>query len=216
MPSHSYSSIKDFQGCARRYYNVRVLRRFSQKPTEATLYGTAVHNAFERYLRDKEPLPEAFDKYRKYVEPLAHIPGEIHCEKKLGLTREFEPCDFFDDNVWLRGIPDLLIVNRDKRIAHVGDYKTGKSSRWADTSQLELMSAMVMQHYPEVNRVKGALLFVVAGDVIMQDYLREDVPQTLAKWAGHAGDIEEATVWNPRPSGLCGFCPVDSDTCEYR
>lgn len=216
MPSHSYSSVKDFQGCQRRYKLVRIDKKYQSQATEATLYGTAVHSAFEHYIRDGVPLPEAFAKYLRFVEPLAKLPGEIHCEKKLGITSDFQPCEFFGDNVWMRGIPDFLAVNHETGIARVGDFKTGKSSRYADTSQLELMAAMVMIHYPAVQKVKGALLFVVVPDVIKAEYTRAQLPDILSKWAGYTGQIEEATVWNPRPSGLCKFCPVGSNDCEYR
>ena len=62
--AHSYSSIKDFEGCARRYHEVRILKKFKSTDTEATLYGTAVHKAFEEHIRDKKPLPESLRRVR--------------------------------------------------------------------------------------------------------------------------------------------------------
>jgi len=212
---HSYSAIKDFEGCPRRYHEVRILKKFKQKETEAMLYGTAVHKAFEEYIRDKTPLPKSFAAYQKFVEPLAVAGGDIRCEEKLGIRADFSPCGFFDKDVWFRGIPDYLCINRDKQIARVADYKTGKSSRYADTAQLELMAAMVMAHHKDVDTVRGALLFLVAGDVIRAEYTRDRLPEIYSKWAGRANAIEAAiehNVWNPRGSALCKFCPVT--TCE--
>ena len=116
----------------------------------------------------------------------------------------------------MRGIPDYLAINHDNGVARVADYKTGKSSRYADTAQLELMAAMIMLHHPNVNVVKGVLLFVVISDVIKAEFKREDLPTILSKWAGRADAIQKAVevgVWNPRSSALCKFCPVSS--CEY-
>jgi RecB family exonuclease len=212
----SYSAIKDFQNCARKYHVVRILKQYKQGDTTATLYGTAVHTAFENYVKDGTPLPEAFQHYLPFVEPLTKIPGEIKCELKLGIRKDFTPCEFFAPDVWFRGLPDYLALNHDKGIARVVDYKTGKSSRYADTDQLELMAAMVMAHYPKINIVKGVLLFVVAKDAVKAEYTRAQLPEIFSKWAGHASMIEaalEAGVWNARPSGLCGFCPVES--CEH-
>lgn len=214
--AHSYSSIKDFEGCPRRYHEVRILKKFKSQDTEATLYGTAVHKAFEDYIRDGVDLPEAYAAYRKFVDPLAKIEADIHCEQKLGIRADFTPCEFFDKDVWFRGIPDYLAISHSGKVARVADYKTGKSSRYADTAQLELMAAMVFIHYPNVERVKGALLFVVANDIIRAEYSREDLPEILSKWAGRAAAIEgalEVNVWNPRSSALCKFCPVSS--CEH-
>ena len=214
--AHSYSSIKDFEGCARRYHEVRILKKFKSKDTEATLYGTAVHKAFEEYVRDKTPIPTIYEQFKPFVEPLATASGEIRCEAKMAIRANFTACEFFDKDVWFRGIPDYLAINHDKGVARVADYKTGKSSRYADTAQLELMAAMVMIHYPDVHTVKGVLLFVVANDVIKAEFTRAELPTILSNWAGRADAIENAVdvgVWNPSSSALCKFCPVS--TCEY-
>lgn len=216
---HSYSSIKDFQGCPRRFNEVRILKKYKQDETEAMRYGTEVHKAFELFLMEDIPLPAAFKKYQRFVDPLSKVDGKILCEQKMGIRADFTPCGFFDDDVWFRGIPDYLALNEVTGVARVGDFKTGKSSRFADTAQLELMAAMVMIHYPTIKRVKGALLFVVAGDVIVASYERTQLSDILSKWAGYAGQIEESldnAVWNPKPSGLCKFCPVSNTSCEYR
>lgn len=217
MPiAHSYSAVKDFEGCGRRYHEVRILKKFKQGDTEATLYGTAVHKAFEEYLMNGVPLPEAYMAYKRFVEPLALVDGEIRCEEKLGIRADFSPCEFFAKDVWFRGIPDYLALSPQRKLARVGDFKTGKSSRFADTAQLELMAAMVMAHHPEIDEVRGALLFVVAKDVIRATYHRSQLPEILSKWAGRAAAIEAAVengVWNARPSALCKFCPVSS--CEH-
>jgi hypothetical protein len=202
----SYSAIKDFQNCPRKYHETRILKKFKQGDSSATLYGTAVHKAFELYLQDGTPLPETFSQYQHFVEPLSKIKGEVKCELKLGITADFKPCEFFAKDVWFRGLPD---------IARVVDFKTGKSSRYADTSQLELLSAMIMIHYPEIKVIKGMLLFVVADAAIKAEFTRAQLPTILSKWAGEASLIEAAVdngVWNPKSSGLCKFCPVTS--CE--
>ena len=213
---HSYSSIKLFENCPRQYYETRILKRFKSQPTEATTYGERVHKAFEEFVRDGSPLPAAFEAYRKFVEPLAAAEATIYCEEKLGIRANFTPCGFFDEDVWYRGLPDYLAISKSGKVARVADYKTGKSSRYADTAQLELMAAMVFIHHPSVERVKGALLFVVVGDIIKAEYTREQLPEILSKWAGRAAAIEGALdvgVWNPRSSALCKFCPVSS--CEH-
>ena len=213
--AHSYSSIKQFENCPRQYNEVRILKKFKQSETEATLYGTAVHKAFENYIKDGTPLPAQFAQFQRYITPLAALEGDIRCEEKMGIRADFSPCGFFDKDVWFRGVPDFMAINGPKRVARVADYKTGKSSRFADKAQLELMAAMIMSHYPDVDTVKGVLLFVVAGDIIKSEYTRKQLPEILSKWAGRASAIEAAVVhgvWNPRSSALCKFCPVT--TCE--
>jgi hypothetical protein len=217
MLIHSHSSIKDFQGCPRRYQQVRILKRFKQSPTEATTYGTWVHEAFEKFLMHSTPLPESLQQHEPALQRIKDMPGRRLCEQRMGMRKDFSPCTFSAKDVWFRGIPDLIIIN--DATAWVGDWKTGKSSRFADTSQLELMAAMVMAHYPNVQRVKGMLFFIVPGDVIQATYKRDQLPDILSRWSGHAAQIEETLandVWNARPSPLCRFCPVTEDVCEHR
>lgn len=214
--AHSYSSIKQFENCPRQYYHVKILKDYKSQPTEATSYGERVHKAFEEFVRDGVPLPAAYEAYRPFVEPLAAAVGEIYCERKLAIRADFTPCGFFDKDVWYRGLPDYLVISPDGKTARVADYKTGKSSRFADTAQLELMAAMSMLHHPSVDTVKGVLLFVVVGDIIKAQFKRTQLPEILSKWAGRAGAIEAAVdvgVWNPRSSALCKFCPVSS--CDH-
>lgn len=215
--THSYSSIKQFDNCARQYHEVRILRKFKQVETEAALYGTEVHKALELYLMDGTPIPDKFAQFKPYADSIAKAKGDRFCELKMGIRADFTPCEFFDKDVWFRGVPDVLIVNG--TTARVGDWKTGKSSRYADPDQLELMAAMVMSHYPNVQRVKGALIFLVAKDIVMADYTRDQFAAIMSKWAGKASRIEDALekgVWNPRKGPLCRFCAVSSDACEFK
>ena len=207
MKAWSYSSLKKFKTCPKQYAEVKIFKNFTEPPfTEATLYGTNFHEAAEHYVRDGTPLPEAFNYVKPHLDALRAIPGEKLCEKKMGLTKALEPCAFDDPEVWCRGVADLLVVNREKGVARVVDYKTGRSAKYADTAQLELMALMVFKHFPEIRRVKGGLLFVVANDFKRAEY---DVTQERNYWRTWMQDIHrleqamKTNVWNPNPSGLC-------------
>ena len=130
----------------------------------------------------------------------------------MGLTADLEPCDFFSKKVWFRGIADLIIVDVLAQVAWVIDYKTGKSSKYADKGQLELMALTVFAHYPEIKTVKAGLLFVVANSLVKAEYEVDQTASLWEKWLGIYGKMEKAfetDVWNPRPSGLCKrHCPV--------
>lgn len=183
------------------------------------MYGERVHKAFELYLLNNEPLPEDLGRHKALLDGLLAKERSVYCERKLGVRRDFSACEFFDADVWMRGIPDVLMLNASKSKAWIVDWKTGKSARFADTSQLELMAAMVMAHYPEVQVVKGLLAFIVANTTVTAQYTRDQLPDIWSKWAGQAELILDSIrndVWNASPSGLCKFCPVSKDACEHR
>ena len=206
----SFSKIKNFDTCPKQFYHVTVLNEFPFKDTEATLYGKAFHTACEEFIRDGKALPPQFSFMQDTLDKLAALPGEKHCELKMGLTADLEPCDFFDKNVWFRGIADLIIV--DGETARYVDYKTGKSSKYAEKGQLQLMALAIFKHFPQVKKVKGALLFTIANDIVKQGYSVTDEGVLWKPWVMKYAALEKAhetNVWNPRPSGLCRkYCPV--------
>ena len=206
----SYSSLSLFQQCPHKYYRLRVVKDIKEPPTEHLTYGLEVHKAAEEYIRDGKPIPEKFGFMEKSLEALKAIGGTYLCEHKLGLTRGLEACGFFDKGVWWRGVADLIILSGDK--AYVVDYKTGKSSKYADTKQLEILSLAVFKHFPEVKRVKAGLLFVVAKDFIKADYSEAAQGEYWLRWMDETTKLEAAyenQVWNPKPNFTCrNYCPV--------
>jgi hypothetical protein len=211
----SYSSISLFQQCPRKYHRLRVVKDIVEPPQDHLIYGSAVHKAAEEYLRDGTPIPEKFSYIEPKIAPFKKMPGILLCEHEMGVTRNLDPCGFRDKNVWFRGIADLLIINGDK--ARVADWKTSKSSRYADRKQLELLSLLVFKHFPEVRSVSAGLVFLVADDLVTAKYSREEEGKSWQVWLGEAHLLDEAfnhDVWNPRPNFTCrGWCPVSD--CEH-
>jgi CRISPR/Cas system-associated exonuclease Cas4 (RecB family) len=209
----SFSSLKEFQQCPRKYYECRVAKNYTFKETEATIYGKEVHAALEEYVRDNKPLAKNYERFKDQVDALIAIPGEKLCEYEMGLTRDKKACDFNEPNRWVRGIADLIIIDRD--YAFIIDYKTG-SNKYPDTKQLRLMALMVFEHFPQVNKVKAGLLFVMHKTFITDEYKREDKDLSWAifeKALARLDNSYDANMWLPSPTPLCRWCPVKS--CEF-
>lgn len=210
----SFSSLKEYKTCARKYHANRVLKLYPHQDTEATLYGKVVHKAFEDYIREGTPLPKDLEKHRPLMDVLVALPGTKLCEHEMALKSDCSPCAFDAEDRWVRGIADLVVLNGPT--AYCYDYKTG-SDRYADLTQLELMALMLFAHYPEVEKVKGALLFTKTGVMKRAIYKRELSEKYWARWRGDLTMLESsyaADVWHPNPSGLCRkHCPCDF--CEH-
>lgn len=207
MGPWSYSSIKLFEQCPKKYYHLRVAKDFQEdQNAEHLLYGKRFHKAAEDYVRDGTPLPEYFKFVKGALDSLKKFPGDKYCEFEMGLTENLDPCGFRDPNVWFRGIADLLIINTTTGEARIVDYKTGKSAKYADTGQLELMALAVFKHFPDVTRVKAGLLFVIANAFPKANYTVEQAPVLWQRWIRDHDRMKTAfrtNVWNPKPSGLC-------------
>lgn len=211
----SFSKWKAFNTCPQQFLNDRILKRYPQKETEAMLYGTRFHLAAEEYIRDGAPLAEYFEYSKGVLDNLDEIAGHKFCEQKLGVTADLKPTKFHSKDAWFRGIGDLNIVDGD--LGWTIDYKTGKSAKYADKGQLELMALAMFTHYPELKKVRAALLFTVANAMPKATYTREQVPALWEKWIGNFNVMQAAydnDVWNCKESGLCrNHCPVLE--CSY-
>lgn len=211
----SHSSLKDYEGCPRRYHEVKVLKNYPFKDTDATLYGKELHTAAELYIKEDTPLPPQFAFLQGTLDALKAKPGRKLCEHQMGVTKDLKPCGFMDKEVWVRGIADLLIIDDENLTARVVDYKSG-NNKYPDREQLKLMALMVFAHFPHIRRVSGALLFVVKEDIAKASFMVGEAEEYWWDYRERVARIEQAHetgVWNPKPTPLCGWCPVT--TCEH-
>ena len=215
IPAWSYSSLKLFETCPRKYQAEKVTKEVPFEQGEAALYGEQCHKAAEEYIRDGKPIDPRFSFIQPYLDKLNAIAGTKHCEMKLGVKRQdgrLVACDFFDPEVWFRGIADLVILDGDR--AWVIDYKTGKSARYADVRQLALMSAALFLKYPDLKKIKTSLLFVVSKEFVKEDFHKEFGLSVFSELNGlleARSTAYESDVWNPRPNPLCRkWCAVKS------
>lgn len=202
MPPLSYSSISNFLQCPKKFEQVNLLKAVKDVGSEATRHGNLVHEQIERAIKGENviPLQRPLDSL---IETLQAIGAEV--EKPVAVTKSWEPCEFTDPRAVLRGRIDALVASA-SRVAVI-DWKTGK--RRDNTLQATVYTAMVAPLYP------GRPIQAVF------DYLdkgRDPPILILPRDAkNHVGDILNS-IWGtknfiPRPSGLCGWCPVN--TCQY-
>lgn len=212
----SFSSLKTFEQCPKKYYHTKIAKDVVEPDTTATLYGKTAHIVAEEYIRDDKPIPPQFEYMQGTLNALNQLEGEKLCEVKLGLTKELEACEFHAPDVWWHGIADLVVLNEEKGLAHSADYKTSKSARYADTKQLDLVACGLFAKFPKINKVKSALIFTVSKEFVKSEHYREMMPKYLEQPTKDVARIEAALengVWNPIQGPLCKFCAVKQ--CEY-
>jgi hypothetical protein len=212
----SFSSLKLFQQCPRKYYRTKVVKDIVEPDTTATLYGKSAHTVAEEYIRDGKEIPAQFAYMKPMLDRLASVSGNKFCEIKLGITEDLEPCEFDAPNVWWHGVADLVVINEEKQLAHSVDYKTSKNARYADTMQLDLIAVGLFAKYPDIKKIKSALLFTVSGDLITAEHYVDKKDDYIKKPAMGVERLQKAfetKVWNPNSGPLCKFCSVKD--CEY-
>ena len=211
----SHSSLKDYEGCARRYHEVKILKKYPFVETEATRYGTILHKAAEDYVADGTPIPPEFEYVKDTLDALIAKPGRKIAELQMALTQDLKVCDWKSKDAWARGIADLLIIDDENMTAWVVDYKTG-NDKYPDRDQLRLMSLMVFKHFPHIRKVNSALLFVVKNSMVKHSMTVDEADAEWWRYRERVAKIEASVannVWNPTRTPLCGWCPCTS--CEF-
>ena len=214
----SYSSLKTFEQCPKKYYHLKVAQDVKDKGSAATIYGSSMHSAAENYVKDGTPVPPQFRYVVPVLDALKRIEGDKYCELKLGLRKteegEYKPCGFSDPDYWWHGIADLVIINGP--VAYSVDYKTSKNAKYADTKQLDIAAAALFIHFPQLEKIKSSLLFVVSKEFIRKDHYVEHLNSYLESFTPLLDRLEAAfvsDVWNVNTGPLCGYCPVTQ--CEF-
>lgn len=217
----SHSALKDYESCARKFHEVRILKNYPFEESDASRFGNDVHKAIEIAIKKKEPLRKQFAHWQPVVDAMLRKgKGDnvrILAEQQMALDVDLNPVDWFSKRppVWVRGVADILILDDDNLTAWVGDWKTGKD-KYPDPDQLTLMSLLVFEHYPHIRKVNSALLFLVYDSMQKQSMTRDQKDAAWQDYRERTARIEasrDSGVWNPTKSGLCKkWCPVVS--CE--
>ena len=101
----SFSSIKEYINCPKKYQEVRILKNYTFTDTQSTIYGKEVHTALEEYVRDGKPLAKNYQRFQKMVDTLIAIPGEKYPELKMALTKQMKAMS-------IGGIGTRLLLSR--------------------------------------------------------------------------------------------------------
>lgn len=214
--SWSYSKLKNYRVCPKRMYEVDILKSFSDGGGEALLWGNEVHAAVAAALKTGLPLPDTMKPYQYWVDRVRRGSGQLLVEQKYAINRQFQKTGYFANDVWYRGIGDVvrldIVPGRAKNVALVLDWKTGKILD--DSEQLMLMAQCIFSHYPEVTDVRSSFVWLKEDTETPEHLTRQEV---AAQWATLLPDVlamenaAKTLTYPPKPGHLCkNWCPVTS------
>jgi hypothetical protein len=214
IPAWSFSSLDTFVSCARKFHALRVTKEFKEEETAAMRLGTAVHKHFEDRVKFKRPLPPQLAEHEPYVQSIeAFATKGVKCERKVGLNKKLEPCGFFDNDVWWRGVLDVHAIGADRH--RICDYKTGKPKN--APRQLHLFAIYAFLESPDLQLVETEYYWTQTRETTPLRLPRSQLPHLLKSLMPDLSAYRDAfklDVWPPKPSGLCqNYCPVIG--CEF-
>lgn len=219
--SFSYSRLRDFETCPRRYYTVNVLKTVKETSVELER-GNRLHDAMKQRVQNDKELPMEFAYMERWAQSLTDIihPLQIiNCELQLAVDRNLKPVGYWEKSAFCRTKIDYLLLIPGKKpgtfICRIVDYKTGKPKD--DDTQLILNALCVLAHYKDVIGIKSEFLYTEHGDVRGFTYLRSSMQELWQDILPRVAELETAHAndnWPAKPCGLCReYCPVVS--CEF-
>lgn len=207
----SYSKLKNFETCPKRYYNVDVAKLVKEEESEQLAYGNTLHKVIAEAIAGKAALPKHFAHLQPWVDKVtAGGNAKILVEQQLAIRADFTATEWFGKDAWYRGIADVIKIVGP--VAVVLDWKTGKILE--DGVQLALMAQCVFAHHPEIQKIRTEFVWLKEDATTRADFAREDMVKV---WAGLLPRVQtleaahKAAEFPPKPGYLCRkWCPVES------
>lgn len=222
--SWSWSKLKNYRTCPKRHYEIDIAKNIREEESGALKWGHDVHEAMASTVGKGTPLPRTMQHLDEWPRKLLALKKNdgvpIKVEQKLAMSKDFKPTSFFDASTWFRGVVDVLGVG--SQVAISIDWKTGGKIE-PEFEQLGLSSQLVFAHYPEVEEVHTAYVWLGhthddgRAVTTRKTYTRDAM---VPLWNGLLPEVNQmteamrTTTYPPKPSGLCiKYCPVVS--CPY-
>ena len=215
---HSYSSLKMYENCPKRYYHQKITKEVSDSGSDATRYGERVHKALEERLTNDNELSQETIQYEKLCTAISDMKNhpdfdQLLLEERLTVSDNYTPTGWWSDDAWLRSVLDVLVLFKDKAI--VMDWKTGK--RRPDFTQLEMFALQVFAHFPHINNVTTSFVWLKDMKQDKRSFCRDLSCELQSHLDGRINRITQSIEnedFPAKPSGLCRWCPC-YEWCEY-
>jgi hypothetical protein len=208
----SFSSLSMFENCNLKYQQVKVLKNFDDS-NQYNRQGDDEHGSIENFLKANQPLIAKVSGLTPILQTIRDAPGENRVEMKMAITNEFIPCRGNDwNNAWCRANADFVKLNLPR--ATYFDWKSGKARDTED--QIELTSLLLFAHFPDLQRVDGAMYYYRFNKMAPHTVYRSDIQRLWNGYISRVRVLENAiqnNVWPANPNPLCGWCPVI--TCQH-
>ena len=201
----SYSAYAQWRECPRKAYYARIME-LAQPSSPQMDRGTAIHQLAQDFVEGKRVgIPDELKKFEAQFTMLRD--AKAGCEQNWGFTSSWQPCGFFDPDVWLRVKCDATYVAKQSAVDTVViiDHKTGKIYD-EHHDQLELYATAGFIMFPYARKI-------IAQDWYLdQDAMIEDVfesrqsKQLREKWNKNVEPYFADTIFPCCPSPRCRYC----------
>lgn len=201
---HSLSKLGTFEKCGAKYRFQYVDRLPGGEKSASASRGIDYHEMMEHYILGRlTKLEPPLDFYQNWLDGLKAIPGAVP-EAKLAMSVDWSSRDWDADDIWWRGVLDLLVPPR-AGTASVYDWKTGKIYDDHE-QQREIYSLATFALYPEAREVDCYHVYVDLQKTVKQSFHRDLTPDLQNRWGRRFRALETAVEFPYNPQYSCRWC----------
>lgn len=215
----SYSRLKDFEKCPYMLW-LKAGEKRSQEHMDMTAAnrGSMVHDAAEHFVDGTGDFIKEMAKFADYFKDLRvkYEAGTVILEEEWGFDQDWQPCGYWDDDVWCRMKLDNFIMtsfNENKEVITgiPTDYKTGKKfgNEVAHNQQGQLYVLGSFLRYPTLEVCNVDFKYLDHGiSSKPKSYTRQKAMKFLKSWTDRATALTTATEFKPKGNKInCKWCP---------
>lgn len=220
----SYSRLRDYKTCPLKA-KFKYIDKLSEPGNAAMERGSEIHELAENYIRGHiRCIPKELKAFEGLFKELKKALDKgtypVFVENQMAFTRDWDVTGWYDKDVSLRMILDLVFIKTDEQgreVAYVIDWKTGKNdNRLKDSyeEQLELFATGTLIKFPDVDAVIPALYYLDEGTTYLPEcgeYGRKALEKLKKKWFKESKKILSDRKFPKKPNDTCRWCHFRKD-----
>lgn len=214
LNAYSFSKLTSWDQCPYRFYAENISKEAVFVDTPATLLGKQFHKEVEDYIGGGG-MPSCIELGKNVTGLLQKVVKfKPRAEEKLAVTQDCQPCQWLDNKVRFRAIPDLTIKTNRKMLYL--DWKTG-SDYQPKLEQLYHTNVVLFAFNPDIDTIDSRLVFTKTDRILPGLSMNRD--EAADWWVGMENDMQlidtkrKHNLFEKKKSGLCKWCNVKS--CEF-
>jgi len=224
----SHSRINDFDQCPLKFKLKYITKAANFKfdgSSPHLVKGQKIHKYLEDFVNDRKAGVEVNENSLDAVENGKEITdryldeyGVENCfaELQLAVDVNWEPCDWFAPQTYMRAIVDFSAYGHHKALAV--DYKSGKFTKYTPESgfgQLELTAGFIFALKPEIEVVNTSYAYVEHRKLVNKQYTQADKIPIIDYFDKKSIEVNAEEKFLPKKNRFCNWCEATKSQCPH-
>lgn len=226
----SHSRIADFDQCPLKfklkYIDKAPEFKMDKSKSPHLIKGEKIHKYLEDYVNHRkeghddqeENSLDAVENGKEFADRIIDQYGRdnVFAELQLAVNKNWEPCDWFAPETYMRAIVDFSAYGINKAAAI--DWKSGKFTNYTPDSgfgQLELTAGFIFALKPNIERAITQYAYVEHRKAVTKEYKAEDFIPIRQYFDDKSAEVNAEEKFLPKKNRFCNWCEATKSMCPH-